>query len=240
MNRIEEVSDVPRWGRLTAGSSARYTRRMGRRLSILALPGEWSIERLVALRVCGTERVGEVAYDEALYPAIRPCVVNVPGYTCIFWSGLSERLVTREEDEALEERVVDAIGDDTAYYFFLLSTINLYSLNAWRSGQCLRRLLGWSGALQFDEGPALPDEQAEREQFRVEVVDGLPRFHDNDGEAYTHDQVGENFVMAAAAAVFGVHLGDSEAMEALLPKLPQYETWDEYNARVSGRGAGND
>jgi len=205
---------------------------MGFRLSVLALPGEWSIERLVRLRVCGPRRLGDVDLDDAFYPADQPSVVNVRGYTCVFWFGFYERFVQGKEDPALEERLLEAIGPERAYYFALVSTVNLYAAMAWQGGRCTRRLMGWSDELNFDDGAPLPEESVERQRFRVEVVDGLPRFTDNaSGDVYTHDQVGESFVLAAAAAVFGAPLDHGDGLAALPPVLPSYETWAEHSAR---------
>ncbi|MGC4093285.1 MAG: hypothetical protein QM756_36420 [Polyangiaceae bacterium] len=122
---------------------------MGIKLSILALSGDWPVERLTRLRICGSKRLPDVAQDDVLYPADDPCVVPVRGYTCVFWFGLFERLVTGKEDPAFEDRLLEAIGSGPAYYFGLVSTVNLYALTAWQGGQCTRRLMGWSEEIDF-------------------------------------------------------------------------------------------
>ena len=208
---------------------------MGFRLSVLALPGKWSIDQLVRLQVCGTEQLGEIEVDEALYPSERPSVIEVGGYTCVFWFGFYERFVTGKEDPELEQRLLESIANNSAYYFGLVSTVNLYALIAWQNGKRIRRLMGWSEELNSDDGPPLPQELSERARFRVELVDGLPRFHDKKTrEVLTHDEVGESFVLAATAAVFGGPLDRSEVLDELPEKFPEYETWEEHRARIKG------
>jgi hypothetical protein len=206
---------------------------MGFRLSVLALPGDWSLERLIELRVCGPKRLDDVARDDLFYPAEQPSIVKVGGHTCVFWFGFYERFVTGKEDAGLEERLLGAIGGERAYYFCLVSTINLYALLVWQDGRRTRRLVGWSDELNFDDGAPLSEEARERERFAVEKGEGPPRYRDRaTGELYSHDQVGESFVFAASAAVFGVSLFHDAGVDPLPAKLPRHETWDAYRARV--------
>ena len=85
----------------------------------------------IELGVCGPKRLEDVAQDELFYPAEEPSVVKVGGYTCVFWFGFYERFVTGKEDLSLEARLLGAVGNERAYYFCLVSTINLYALIAW-------------------------------------------------------------------------------------------------------------
>ncbi|MGC4093284.1 MAG: hypothetical protein QM756_36415 [Polyangiaceae bacterium] len=82
----------------------------------------------------------------------------------------------------------------------------------------------------------MPDEATARERYRVEQVGDQLRFHDkSSGDVLTHDQVGETFVLAASAAVFGSPLFQSpDPLAKLPPKFPCYETWDAHNARIYG------
>jgi hypothetical protein len=117
----------------------------------------------------------------------------------------------------------------------LVSTVNLYCLYAWQGGRRTRLLMGWSDELNFDDGEPLPEEISERTRFQVETVNGLPQFKDKaSGETFTHDQVGENFVLAATAAVFGAPLDREKGRASLPAGLPVYETWDDHCARVAG------
>jgi hypothetical protein len=199
------------------------------------MPGDWSNDKLIRLRVCGSNKLGDIDVDDAFYPAEEPSVVKVRDHICVFWFGFYERFVTQKEDPSFEERLMAAIGPGTAYYFGLVSNVNLYALIAWQGGQRTRRLVGWSEEVNFDEGAPLPHEAVARERFRVEPVGGLPRFHDEtSGEVHSHDAIGETFVMAASAAVFGAPLDSQAALAALPARLPRYETWDAHCARIYG------
>jgi hypothetical protein len=206
--------------------------------SILVLPGRVDTKRLFAMHLIGSRRLDDVHFEDALYQADQPCVLEWRDQTFVFWSGLYEPLIQEKGDRGLEDRIIQAAGAARAYHFASVSGgVNLYGIVAWEGGRRIRRLVGWCEKVEADEGPPLAEELIERDRYRTLTLDGQTFFQPKEGgERLTHDQVGENFVFAAAVHAFGGRLDCQNEVTSPLwdMMVPRYETWEAHCARLYG------
>lgn len=162
------------------------------------------LEELLAAFVGGPLRpAAPLALDDAIGPAPPLGAIRLAGRAALF-SG-SVRPLIAGSTPALEGRLMRAARGRAVLALHLDSTCNGYGWASWVGGERVRTRLGLHPDVLRDDGPPL---RTEREVLRRFEPQGGGRYRGADGEVWTHDQLGEEFVFALLEAALGLRPDD--------------------------------